>query len=169
VRLAAISSLIVLACCASVGERGVLSGGALSADDEVAVLDAVVRYGIANAEAPCANYGSKDAFCLSVSDGQDPPHALLSRLRDVRPRVLPLSACRRQGIIVSVPQTTDPSVDVEWLKVIPDGRVRAHVKVYCSVGEPLLCREGTSWAADAGVGGWVGCGPIPGDCTRPVR
>jgi len=164
-RLAAIATVIALHGCASpsADAPGVLTGGALSASDELAILEQVVRYGVASARAPCSNYGSRDAYCLTVGAGHEPPRQLLSNLADMRPPILPLAACRSGGLVGPVTLTTDPTINVEWLRVVSDGVVQARVVVYCFASEPMLQRQGSRW--DVQGSGWVGCGPVPGDCA----
>src|SRR5215204_570249 len=98
-RFLTFAMLVALPACATVqtDEPGVLSGGALTTTDELAVVEQVVRYGVANARAPCANHGSKDAYCLKVGSSEQPAGPLLSSLSDVRPSILPLAACRSGG------------------------------------------------------------------------
>jgi hypothetical protein len=145
-------------------DPGHLTEGALTANEEVLVLEDVVRYGLRNARRPCSNYGSKEAYCLSVREtDEDPPGRLLLRLADIRPPVIALSECRRQGIVGPRVYTVDPTVNVEWLKVLLDTSIRARVIVSCSVSEPTLRRQGSGWALQGS--GWVGCGPLPTDCA----
>ena len=144
-------------------EPGRLTGGALTASDEVIVVEEVVRYGLQNARPPCANYGSKEAYCVWIGAEEDPSRQVLTRLADIRPPVLALSECRRKGIVGPQKYTVDPTVGVEWLKVLPDNHLRARVIVSCFASEPTLRRGGSTWVLTGA--GWIGCGPVPTDCV----
>lgn len=149
-------------------QPGVLSDGLLTAGEERAVLEQVVRYGIANANPTCTNYGSKEAYCLKVGSSERPSAELLGSLADIRPPVLPLATCRSNGIVAGPDTiTTDPVIDVEWLRRGPGTSVKARIGVYCYVSEPRVERWGKKWRVQPN--GWIGCGPVPFDCRGPVR
>ncbi|MCH7532930.1 MAG: hypothetical protein IIB36_14400 [Gemmatimonadetes bacterium] len=99
--------LIALGACATSQD---VWGGRIAARETQAVQIAAVRY-IAEHYEPSEYLGQPEAICLVVgqqagrrdriatalaarSEDMDPPASLLSRLRQVRPRVLPISACR---------------------------------------------------------------------------
>ena len=98
--------LIALGACATSQE---VWGGRTAALETQAVQSAAVRY-LAEHYEPSGFLGKPEAICLVVgqqtgrrdriatalaarSENMDPPAFLLSRLRQVRPRVLPISAC----------------------------------------------------------------------------
>lgn len=158
--------IAALQACAAVQTDGpgILSGGVLTTTEEMAVVEQVVRFGVANTTAPCANHGAKDAYCLRVGSSEQPADPLLSSLSDVRPAVLPLAACRSGGLVGPVLFATDPVIRVEWLRSAPGGAIQARVVVYCYVSEPLVQRQGARWVVRPS--GWIGSCGIPGDCVR---
>jgi hypothetical protein len=141
-----------------------MAAGSLTADQETTLLAEVVRYGVRDARPTCANYGWKGGLCLSLrNQTEDPPSELMKLLADIQPPVRPASDCRREGLIDSRGSTTDPVIDVEWLRVRADGSVEARVLVYCLVSQPVYRRQGKRWLVKE-RSGWIGCGPVPGDC-----
>jgi hypothetical protein len=131
----------------------------------VALLESLVRRALETGHRACQNYGSKDAWCLSLGDFDDPPRVLISRIADVTPRVLSLSDCRETRVIkFDRPQTIDPSVRIESLTLNADGSVAARVVVGCGATTFTAVPRGDSWEIRGG--GWVGCGPVPSDCLR---
>jgi hypothetical protein len=144
-----------------------MMSGRLAGDEEAPLLAEVVRYGVKGGRPPCTNYGWKGGYCLSIrGQSEDPPTTVLKLLDDIRPPVRPASACRREGIIAARGLTTDPVIDVEWLHLRDDGSVEARVLLYCDVSQPVFIQQGKRWILKK-ASGWVGCGPVPGDCEPP--
>lgn len=167
---AILSSVVLLAGCLLLpdDEPGALTRGRLSADDEIDVLEGVIRYGTARAQPPCANYGSKAASCLSVGTSEEPPPKLLKRLADVRPPIRSLAECRRAGIVGPQVGSVDPTITVEWLEIVSNDALRARIVVSCSVSEPTVRRTGGTWSVEPS--GWLGSCPTPVDCIfQPLR
>lgn len=151
---------LIFSSSASHEELGVVSGGSLTAEQERQVLEAVVRESTRLGSAPCKNYGSKAAYCLSVG-GQEPETALLKRLVDVRPPVLSLGQCLRDGVVgpwpegvgmaAFKPSSTDPVLDVAYLKVVSRGGVEARTTLYCDASGLLLAWRQSRWVVTAGA------------------
>jgi len=146
---------------ATAQDRGPLTSGGLTPNQELDILEVVVRYAIKEGQSPCRNLVSSAAYCLSVRS-QDPTSDLLKRLADVRPQVLSASECQRRGIIEGIASTIDPGINVWWLKTTGDESVKTRVTIYCDTSEPTLTWRGSRWVLAGGM--WVGCGPVPVGC-----
>lgn len=138
--------------------------GDLSANDHLAIVETVVRYAVANARPPCANYGSRAAYCLKVGSGPEVSPRLLRNLSDMQPPILPLTACRTAGFVGERENATDPIIRVEWLRVISDSAVQARVIAYCGASEPIVQRRGRRWLIEES--GWIESCLLSGDCVR---
>src|SRR5690349_5647559 len=75
-------------------DKALVTSGNLTADDQLAIVETVVRYAVASARRPCTNHGSKEVLCLQVGSTQEVSPILLKKLADVRPPLLPLAGCR---------------------------------------------------------------------------
>lgn len=131
--------------------------------DLEAVREAVVRYVVDRFEPPCRNDWDGSTYCLDLEGGQQPTPAFLDRFDDVAPGLRSGKACRDELGLMGY--TTDPSIRIRSVTPVSTHEASVDVVAFCGHGTPTVVRKAGEWTVTGMPGGWVGCGPLPGDCV----